>query len=284
MSNHIPSSSLSRAEVEPVAEAVSRPMQSLRRHWIPALIMTLLGAVAGVGLGSAKPVTYTAEARVAVGTGDLATGAIAGFPLAARDMASNYARWINDQGLRNGSTKGVYMAASPIPESSIIRVEGTGTDLAAVKAATKKTAEELVAAANGEGTKLDPQLTFAEYQKATTDWSAAKSAMTKAQNTLDKLQADKASSKASIEEARGELTKAMALETQKLQHMNALGAKYQNQVVNASQAADLVIVRDAEESSNNRTSLIQRTGLLGVIAGGGLGLLLAVTLDRRKRR
>ncbi|WP_420176371.1 hypothetical protein [Luteococcus sp. OSA5] len=283
MTNEMNTYAPPRTEVEPVAEAVSRPMQSLRRHWLSALIVMVLGTIAGVGLGATKPVTYTAEARVAVGTGDLSTGAIAGFPLAAKDMASNYARWVNDRGLRNGSTDGVTMAASPIPESSIIRIEGTGTDLAAVTAATKKTAEELVSSANGEGTKLDPKITFDQYTKAAAQWSKAKSDLNAAQSELEELQADDAAT-SRIEAARKKVTAAMAEETQQLQHMNALGAKYQKQMVDTSEAADLVLVRDAEESSNDRTSLMQRYGLLGLVAGGALALLLAVALDRRQRR
>ncbi len=291
MTNDLNPSAPSRAEVEPVAAAVSRPLQSLRKHWLPALLIMGLGTGSGVALGVTRPVTYTAEARVAVGAGDLSTGAIAGFPLAAKELASNYARWINDQGLRNDQTEGVTMAASPIPESSIIRVEGTGTNLAAVTKATEATANELVKAANGDGTNLDPKVTFTAYTKASDEWAAAKSALTTAQAQLDKLLATPngattgtVGTTSQITTAREAVTKAMALETQKLQYMNALGAKYQNQLVNASQAADLVVVRKAEESSNDRMSQIQRYGLLGLIVGSALALLAAVALDRRERR
>lgn len=291
MTNDLNPSAPSRAEVEPVAAAVSRPLQSLRKHWLAALLIMGLGTGSGVALGATRPVTYTAEARVAVGAGDLSTGAIAGFPLAAKELASNYARWINDQGLRNDQTEGVTMAASPIPESSIIRVEGTGTNLAAVTKATEATANELVKAANGDGTNLDPKVTFTAYTKASNEWAAAKSALTTAQAQLDKLLATPTGATtgtvgttAQITTAREAVTKAMALETQKLQYMNALGAKYQDQLVNASQAADLVVVRKAEESSNDRMSLIQRYGLLGLMVGSALALLAAVALDHRERR
>ena len=100
-------------------------LRSLRRYWIAAVLLTLLTSAAGVSIALNRPPTYTAEARLAVGPDSNSAYSIAGFPTAARDLAANYARWV-----QNNATSGTWapegvssVTASPIPESGVIRIE-----------------------------------------------------------------------------------------------------------------------------------------------------------------
>ncbi len=144
-------------EAEPFTQAAVGPLAAWRHHWIVGVVAALLGAALGVGAAFAVPVTYTAEARVAVGSGDLTSGAIAGFPVAASQLASNYARYVNDRGVAaTDLPENVTLSASQIPESNVIRIEVESSDPEAARSSANKAAELLVEAVNGSGKTSSP--------------------------------------------------------------------------------------------------------------------------------
>jgi hypothetical protein len=271
-------------EAEPFNQAAAGPLAAWRHHWILGVIAALLGAALGVAAGFAIPVTYTAESRVAVGSGDLTSGAIAGFPVAASQLASNYARYVNDRGVAaTDLPDNVTLSASQIPESNVIRIEVESADAEAARSAANKAAELLIEAVNGSGKTSAPEVA-ADFAKAAKDDAAAQTQLDAAKHDLDEELGKEAPSKSKVKSLRGEVTDAAAKADNTSLTANALRQRYTNLVVSASTAANLQLIRTAEGLESNRTSLLARLGLAGLAAGAAVGLILAVVIERRRAR
>jgi len=269
-------------ENEFVSRAASGPLASWRRHWIQGTLYALIGAAIGIGVALVIPPTYTAETRVAVGAGDLTSGAIAGFPIAASGLASNYARYINDRGVASTDVPAnVELSASQIPESNVVRIEARSVDAEAARVAATTAAQGLVDAVNSNGADTADDV-FSKFTEATATEAAAQSALAAAQHELDTLLGNPNASKARIKAARSDVTDASAKAAQADLQASALRQRYTNLVAQASTAAKLQLVRTAESTTSNVPSLLQRLGLLGLVVGAAIGLVAVVAQERRR--
>nr|WP_277626808.1 hypothetical protein [Arsenicicoccus piscis] len=257
----------------------------MRQRWWLAAVLPIIGAIIGFLVAAMLPTTYTAESRVAVGKGDLSSGAIAGFPVAAASLASNYARYVNDSGVA-GQTEvpeGVTMAASEIPDSSVVRIEATSKDQDQAVAAAQKTAEDLVKQVNGSQAEGSPQTALADYNKIAAQWAAAQTASNAAADRVGKLSGT-GSSATALAEARKTYEDAQVKLASLAVQKEALSQKYQNMVANSSTAADLTLVKKAEVTASDKSSREQTLALIGLVLGLGLALLLAARAARRENR
>lgn len=271
-------------EDEPFTVQAAGPLTAWRRHWVLGVVAALLGAALGVGAAFVLPVTYTAEARVAVGSGDLTSGAIAGFPVAASQLASNYARYVNNRGVAGTDVpEGVTLSASQIPESNVIRVEAESADPEAAREAANSAAQQLIDAVNDSG-RTSADEVAAEFAKAADEDAAAQTALNAAQHDLDELLGKDNPSKSAVKDARDAVTEAAAKAAATGMRSAALKQRYTNLVAGSSTAANLLLVRTAEELDSNRTSMLARLGLAGLAAGAALGLVLSVVIERRRAR
>lgn len=279
-----PLSTTEYREAEPFTQAAAGPLAAWRHHWILGVVAALLGAALGVGAAFAIPVTYTAEARVAVGAGDLTSGAIAGFPVAASQLASNYARYVNDRGVAaTDLPENVTLSASQIPESNVIRIEVESADAEAARSAANKAAQLLVDAVNGSG-KSSATDVAADFEKAAKDDAAAQTDLAAAQHDLDQELGKNKPSKSKVKSLRSDVTDATAKADNTALTANALRQRYTNLIASGSTAANLQLIRTAEGLESNRTSLLARLGLAGLAAGAAVGLIMAVMIERRQIR
>jgi capsular polysaccharide biosynthesis protein len=279
-----PLSTTEYREAEPFTQAAAGPLAAWRHHWILGVVAALLGAALGLGAAFVIPVTYTAEARVAVGAGDLTSGAIAGFPVAASQLASNYARYVNDRGVAaTDLPENVTLSASQIPESNVIRIEVESADAEAARSAANKAAQLLVDAVNGSG-KTSATDVAADFEKAAKDDAAAQTDLAAAQHDLDQELGKDKPSKSKVKSLRSDVTAATAKADNTALTANALRQRYTNLVANGSTAANLQLIRTADGLESNRTSLLARLGLAGLAAGAAVGLIIAVVIERRQAR
>lgn len=271
-------------EAEPFTRATAGPLTAWRRHWVVGVVAALLGAALGAAAAFVVPVTYTAEARVAVGSGDLTSGAIAGFPVAASQLASNYARYVNDRGVAATDVpENVTLSASQIPESNVIRVEAESADPAAARAAANSAAQTLVDTVNDSGRATADDV-YADFQEAAKDDAAAQTGLAAAQHDLDKLLGKDNPSKADVKDARDKVTEAATKAADTGARANAIKQRYTNLIAGSSTAANLLLIRTADSLESNRTSMLARLGLAGLAVGAALGLVVAVVLERRRSR
>ncbi|MFT3944486.1 MAG: hypothetical protein QM705_11805 [Ancrocorticia sp.] len=274
-------------ESEPFSETAIGPLTAWRRHWVAGTIAALVGAMLGVAASFALPVSYTAEARVAVGSGDLTSGAVAGFPLAASGLASNYARYVNDRGVAQINVpEGVTLSGSQIPESNVVRIEAVSADSAEATKAANAAAEELVNLVNTGGRKTVDEV-FAELTKVSQEDAKNQTLAAAAQYDLNLLlnqeqdEEEEAPSKSTIQAARDKVTETTANAATSSAKAAALRQKYVNLVDGGNTTANLQLIRVSSDVTSDLMSRISRLGLLGLMAGAAAGLLIAVGIERR---
>ncbi|MFT3970643.1 MAG: hypothetical protein QM695_10285 [Micropruina sp.] len=269
-------------ESEPFTEMASGPLVAWRRHWIKGVAAALIGTALGVAAGFAMPVTYTAESRVAVGAGDLTSGAVAGFPIAASGLASNYARYINDRGIAQTDVpEDVKLAASQIPESNVVRIEAVSVDAAAATAAANMAADQLVSIVNNNGRQTIDEV-LSQYTQAARNDAQAQTKLSAAQHDLSQLLNNTNSTKSEIRAARDNVTKATAAAALTSTKATALRQNYVDLTTGTRTAANLMVIRTADSVSSSRMGRVAQLGLLGLIVGAAGGLVIAVQLERRR--
>lgn len=271
-------------EEEPLKSSAGTPLHAIKRHWISVVVITLLGGLLGAAVGFLIKPTYTAESRVAVGAGNLSSGAIAGFPLAAAQLASNYARYVNDNGIAgNNVPEGATVGASQIPESNVIRIEAKSTDEQAAVTAAQTTAQELINRVNGSSNGQDnPSDTQSQLDKAADAWGRTQTEMSAAEVELARARNTPGASAAQIAAAQQALAKAKSEDAKAQARRDSLSQKLIREVSEGSQAADLVLVRDSSVSGSDRSGRIQRFAMIGIIAGLGIATLAVVLGDRKR--
>lgn len=274
-------SSTEYRESEPFTQVAIGPLAAWRRHWVRGVVSALVGAVVGVAAGFAIPAAYTAEARVAVGAGDLTSGAVAGFPIAASGLASNYARYVNDRGIaKTDVPEGVELSASQIPESNVIRIEAVSADPDAATAAANTAANQLVTIVNS-GNRQSADEVFNEFAKAAKADAKAQTKLAAEQYDLGQLLIKEAS-KSKIRAARDDVSAAMSAAASTAAKAAALKQQYSYLIDGTRTAASLMVIRTADGLSSSRTSRVSQLGLLGLIVGAAVGLVIAARLERQR--
>src|SRR3954454_4215176 len=121
---------------QPHAVPPSNPLRSMLRLWPVTVVAVALGLAGGLAYDLTLPTSYTAEVRLAVGGQTVAAQAVPGFALASQQLAADFARYVGPQqdsavlkqALGPRTAEVVSVAASPIPQSNVIRVEVVAHD------------------------------------------------------------------------------------------------------------------------------------------------------------
>lgn len=277
-------SNVEAREVEPLLDQTKDVRTAVRRRWPRVVVLAIVGAVLGAVAGMIVPASYTAETRVAVGQGSLTSSAIAGFPLAAMDLASNYARYVNSTGVARQSTMpGVVLKASQIPESNVIRIEATSRNAQDAAAAAKAAADDLVSQVNDEATQRAVEETRTAVSQASAGYGDAFARVQTASAEVIRVQSPPIASAADREGAQRRLAEAKAAEGITEAELRAQQAKLTRLISEDSEAAKLTVVRDVGEPESNRSSHIQLFLLLGALVGAAVGLV-AVTVTGRPKK
>ena len=153
------------------------PLEAVRSHKLLAVLPTLVLLVVALLYIQQRTPIYTAEARQTIGRIDVsAPGALAGFSSATRALASSYSRAVvapevvQPVARRTGLSPAQVrdrLSATPIPESSVIAVEGTGpskADAIAVAGQGARALESYVARLNRSNPNGDRL--FREFRQA----------------------------------------------------------------------------------------------------------------------
>lgn len=271
-------------EDEPLIDRSQAPLAAVRHNWVMAVVITLGIGLLGALVGLILPVSYTAETRVAVGQGTLTSSATAGFPLAAMDLASNYARYVNNTGTARQSTHpDAAVSASQIPESNVIRLEATSRDPELAKATATEITDELIAQVNDETRQRELETTRQDLAGASVEFAEAYSHVQSTSAELIRLQAPPVSSATQIENARQRLAESKAIEGRTQAELNAQQTKLVRMISEDSQAAKLTVVREVGDPASSRMSSLQLGLLIGLVLGAGAAVA-ATTLKERRRQ
>lgn len=265
------------------------PLRALASRWWIALVLVVLGAAAGVGAAYATPTDYTAEARVAVGSQSLDARVVAGYTQASQQLAADVSRYVNDlQAQQTLSTvlgdraRDISMvAASPIPSSSVVRVEVTASDRATAVDGAQAMAQNLTDTVNATTAGSGSDALLQQYTDLSNKTSVAQQAVADAKANLDSLtgarasQDELAAARAGVEQATS------ALDVLQVQQQ-AIGQRYRNSISSTPAASGLRIVVPGQIEYTSLSGDVQRNGLAGGVLGLLLALGIAVLLDRRR--
>lgn len=257
----------------------------VRRHWVVITVITVGCLLLALLVSWLRPAVYTAEARLAVGSGQMTALNIPGFPTASEQMASNYARWVNHQGVQDElAPEGTLsVAASPIVESNVLRIEATSHDREVAVDAAEAMASALKGAVNQVSDENDPEALMAQITATMEPLLAARQAALRAQGTFEASQEEGVHQSEADRrfdayvQAESELTE-LQLE------YDALRDRYRNLMATRSTEAQLVDTLPAQILGSDRVSTMQRNGLLGLLGGLMLSGALVYLLERQPLR
>ncbi|WP_298804316.1 hypothetical protein [uncultured Pseudokineococcus sp.] len=288
MSSAQSSGSTAVAPAEGEERELVSPLTALRRHWVVGTALVLVGTGVGAATGVLLPDSYTSESRIAVGSNDLAALSVPGYSFAAQELAASTARYVdNSQAL--GALEPVLgrdseavtdVAASPIPQSNIIRVEVTADNEAVATRGAAVITDYLLEQANRVNSSSDGDALLTEYadlSQQVAEVSAALDDAERASESAGGILPSTAPVRAQAVDLSAQLD---VLERRQM----AVGEQYEDAVTSDDLAYQLVTVLEAAPSFDNASSQVQRYGLLGLVVGVLAALLSAVLLERRARR
>lgn len=265
---------------------------AVRRHWLLTLLPVVLLAIAGVVAGARKAPTYTATATINVGKSDIATQATPGYLTAAEALASSYSRLVMSQNIAVPAARRVgesptaalsQLSAVPIPQEPTFTISATGSSsgraIALASAAVASLQHYAKASATAQG---GPAQLLTKYQ-------AAQRKAVQLQSKAAHLQAEHNGTTLSTHHvSQAQVTAAkVAAQTAALQ-AQGLSNQYLNLSGSAVAPSLQVLVNPTAETSTNRTTNMEKYGIIGAVAGLVIGIAFAgmtegVASGRRRR-
>jgi capsular polysaccharide biosynthesis protein len=264
-----------RAPVGPLTAMLQRPMLVI------AIVAVCAGA--GVALGLLRAPTYSAESRLGVGGTDIDSQALPGYVAATQSLAGSYARAIDSDAVlvslsrATGEPAAVLagrVSASPVAESSVIRVASTSTGPADAVRLANAAAGALVRYVQGLGTSS------AESRKVLDDLRAASLRVERLDRARRYLRARSASTSSAAIQRRlqDNAADASAAEAE----VKALGARYQNAQQTMPKNDFINLLSSARAAASDRRSALELRAFTGTVAGLLLAAALATALANRR--
>jgi capsular polysaccharide biosynthesis protein len=280
------------------------PPMSLGRialsHWVTVMVAVVIGGIVGVAAGFALTPTYTAGAGLVVGKSlNLTnTAAISGLPLAEAQLAEDYSRLAATPTVNQDVTKILgyqpsgTLSASPLADSPVIAVYGTGSSRTAAIALANAGARAMISAINTVNQQTDHanQALLAQYQADSVAQVGDQQAITVLEGQINAAHAAagletgaaQSATQTLAESLNFQLIKKQAiLQTENLK-INALQNQYEAAFdPNLAIEQAVTPLGGASIQSDNRLSNIEIGGIAGVVVGAVVGLALAAILENR---
>ena len=260
--------------------------QALWRYWYLVLIPAIVLAAVGAGLALKRPTTYTSEASLNVGKANPTSAAFGGYVSAAAGLAAVYSRDVGAPGVIEPVGRhlnwapglvGARLSASPVQDSPIIRVIGTGPTAAAAEAVANAGARQLtryVAASNRQNP--DAARLYGDYQKVAAQKADSDLALAKNNRALND---DPGNSK-----LRAKIAEETATSNALGLRLSALNGAYVAAEGSQSQTSIITPLSPASAATSDRSSKVQTLGGGGLLAGLVIGIALAMWRANRAMR
>jgi capsular polysaccharide biosynthesis protein len=257
---------------EPERASAPRPSPSLsasmRRHphmvFLPVIVLLTLALLVGI----ARTPTYTATARLAVGgLGATGPSELTGFADAAQQLAQTYSRSVQGDAVvrsiaeRTGSSPDQVrsnLAAAPIPETPVFKIEATSEDSEGAVRLANLTSDAMVTQV--ERSEQHPEELLEEYR-------AAELERERLSKQVELLSVSPGEEQAL---ARSELVAAEA-------RAESLRTAYTLRVQTGT--VPLQVIQRADQASSDRSSRLQLLAFVAIVAGLIIGMALAVFRD-----
>lgn len=258
------------------------PLRSLTARPVLALTLTALGVMVGVLAGYFMPVTHSAESRLAVVSATNNAYTIPGYPLAARELASDYARWVQNRASDGqwsppGSTA---VSASPIPDSAVIRVEVQAPTSQEAVAGADQVAQTLLQTVADSQAQHDPQRAYEDFRRQAPAVAQARARVQQAETAYSRAVGGEDPA-ARIDAASRALQQARVRLAELELQQNAAGDLYRRLYSDTQGVSALKVIAPAAPVGSAQRTAMMRYGVLGGGVAAFVALLLAVAADRR---
>lgn len=256
-------------------------LEAMRWHWPLVLIPVVLLLAVGLALGLLRTPTHTATANLSVDFGAQNPSSLPGSVTAAQALADSYARAIDATPVVRGvalktgtpaSEVADHTAASPIPDSTVVRVSGFGgSEREAIELANASAKALTTYIGTLNGTRSGSAPVLAQFRQAESIY----------QDRLDRqlVLAEQVDAAPTDEAARQELKRARVKTQVALLKKNSVGELY-----GASQqayVAPLSFLSEASSASSDKVARLQLLGFIGLVAGLAIGAALATVRANR---
>jgi len=265
--------------------------KAMGRRWYVVVLAVAAAAVIALAAVTVVPVRYRAEARLLVTAINVKPEALPGATAAAATLAGTYSRLLGTTDVMTEVAKAMgqppgrvaaRVSASPIPDSSIIRVAASGdtpeeaTALADAAARALSAYVQRLTTAPAEPGVLD------RYDAATKQLLAAQASQ--AQKQAEATQAAAGKNPQAAVAALVALQEAQAATARAQLTVDALAEQYKQSVGGAPASALLQPLGAARAAGDNQAANRQAALLAGILVGVGLGAVVSLALEWRAVR
>jgi hypothetical protein len=249
-------------------------------------LLTLLGVVAGVGLGVARHTTYTAAATLQVGQVNPNSPGFYSYVSSAAALATAFSHSIDAEPVLDSITKQTGLAAGqaaarltaePLPLSPAFRVFATGPSAQSAIKLANVTATA-VSGYEGQANSSNPEahVLLGEYRAASLQLHRSAANLTGLEQQ-SRHGGSHAPSPDAVASAKAERDTAAA-------RVGAIDDAYTAAVTSQAPRSGLVtLLAGASTASGNRRAKIELPGIVGLLGGILLGCVAAVLLAYRRR-
>jgi capsular polysaccharide biosynthesis protein len=244
----------------------------------------LLLLVPFVALALARPPVHSAEARLLVGGFNVEAQAVPGFVEASRTLAETYSRIVETRAITQRVAETLqldisevdgHLNATSVPESSIIRVVGTGDDEGEALRFAAAAAQALEEYADESGQLATAETLLDEFGEA----SVALNTATARRDALRRQYDARVAAGTATETDLETVTLAQADVDRARLEADTLAAAYGDQRRRSGASGNIDLIAPASSSGTDRQSTLQiaiaAPLLLGLIAGVALATLVA---------
>ena len=269
------------------------PFISILRHPVLAVLPTLILLCLLVGTAVGTTEVYRAEAQVLVGRVDVESTAIPGFVSANQQLAGLYSRIAETSVIAAPVSEKIGISAddvldrssaSPVPESSILRIEAVGgsPDDALTLAEALRT-QLLAYVQNNSVRPAGVQESLREFENVSRELLAAQETLQAESQVLTSLRA-RLGPESRDAPVLAQITKVQqaqaAVNTRQLQ-VNALGGTFQDTQRGSAQRNSLQAIGQPRYLGTDRRSTIQMAVAVSVLVGALLGVAWAMGRSNR---
>jgi capsular polysaccharide biosynthesis protein len=246
------------------------PLESVLRNPILALVPVVALTLAGLAVGLLRSPVYEAEARINVGRVDVPAYTLQGVTIGNSTLASSYSRALSAPEVINRAAKSAglpaataraNLAASQVPRSTLIQVEAKGGSSGEAQQLANGAALALIKYVTKLNVRQQQSRSLGRYRRA-------QATAERARTRLLRIARDRPGSRAA-ERARVELRTAEL-------NARSVGARVVGATVVPSPENLLQLVVPAVTADSDKSSVLQRSLLIGLVAGLVLGIALAL--------
>jgi capsular polysaccharide biosynthesis protein len=257
----------------PTEPGVVGPLEAMLRHKALTVLPAIVLIAAALGMAFARAPKYTAESRLNVGRVNVPAYTLEGVVIGNQTLAVSYARAIvapdvirpaSRQAGISPATARSRLSATPVPQSTLIRIDAKGPSSSGAIALANSASSALIGYVTKLNRDSEPVAILSQYQ-------AAQRALVRAQR---RLAAAGNSGSARVQQAQ------LDLQTAQLK-ASSLDAAYRGSLANQPAPNLVQPLSPATTATSDFDSILQELLLIAAVAGIVLGIALALLRANR---